>query len=251
MSERSEIMTDLQYISRILVRNRICDDISPLEKAVSIMYPGVNEVSYVIDKLNFPNVPIPRGIIPNNIAILDICFSIEIHENILDECEISYPVKLDETHKYNFSIEVSGLNENADEFYSGWHLDFDKKVDGVDNIHPFFHLTYGSMHLRSKLKNTEENGFLGKMLLLPTPRIPYPPMDVILGIDFILRNFYVNNLIEGILDDPRYKRAVKRSQVRLWKPYMLSVAHHWCGFKCNEYQSNVEEMTQGIMPYLI
>lgn len=76
-------------------------------------------------------------------------------------------------------------------------------------------------------------------------------MDVILGIDFILRNFYVNNLIEGILDDPRYKRAVKRSQVRLWKPYMLSVAHHWCGFKCNEYQSNVEEMTQGIMPYLI
>lgn len=80
-----------------------------------------------------------------------------------------------------------------------------------------------------------ENVNLGDVLLLPAPRISYPPMDIVLGIDFILSNFVEKKVYNELRCDPQYKSAVKNAQARLWKPYILSLAHFWCKHQCGEY----------------
>ena len=79
---------------------------------------------------------------------------------------------------------------------------------------------------------------LGDVLLLPTPRISYPPMDIVLGIDFVLSNFVKVDLYRQIQNDSQYKAAVKNAQEKYWKPYMLSLAHHWCNNNCLQMQFN-------------
>lgn len=54
-----------------------------------------------------------------------------------------------------------------------------------------------------------ENVNLGDVLLLPAPRISYPPMDIVLGIDFILSNFVEKKVYNELRCDPQYKSAVK------------------------------------------
>ena len=36
--------------------------------------------------------------------------------------------------------------------------------------------------------------------------------------------------------DSQYKAAVKKAQEKYWKPYILSLAHHWCGNNCQKVQ---------------
>lgn len=109
-------------------------------------------------------------------------------------------------------------------------------------------MTFGGNYLKKKIQ--EGNDF-GHMLLLLSPRIPYPPMDLILGIDFVLRNFFKKSQIQGILENSQYQRAVKNSQYRLWRPYMLSLAHYWCGMKnCLGFCID-DGLEYEIMPYLM
>ena len=67
------------------------------------------------------------------------------------------------------------------------------------------------------------SSYFGQLLLLATPRIPYVPMDGILAIDFILNHFYKSDDIGEVLSNSQYRKAVKASQRRLWKPYYESL----------------------------
>ena len=57
-------------------------------------------------------------------------------------------------------------------------------------------------------------------------------MDVVLGIDFVLSNFVKSDIYRQIQSDSQYKAAVNSAQEKYWKPYMLSLAHHWCNNSC-------------------
>ncbi|OAV64224.1 hypothetical protein Barb6XT_02885 [Bacteroidales bacterium Barb6XT] len=142
---------------------------------------------------------------------------------------------------YNFSIEIMGRNEKQT-VRSNWHLDFDNTIDS-EYMHPSFHLTYGG----KTMKSTE----LGNVLLLPAPRISYPPMDAILGVDFVLSNFVKEDTYNKIKADSQYKVAVRRSQQRLWRPYMLSVANHWCKFTNFQHFSINNNLGKQYQPTLI
>ena len=128
--------------------------------------------------------------------------------------------------QYSFRVTVEGRNQNG-LFKSSWHLDYDNN-NGQDFIHPHFHITWGG----NKMKNLN----LGEVLLLPTPRFSYPPMDIVLGVDFILSNFVKVDIYKQIQSDSQYKAAVKKAQEKYWKPYILSLAHHWCGNNCQKVQ---------------
>ena len=99
-------------------------------------------------------------------------------------------------------------------------------------MHPDFHLTFGGNAMKSEGEN--ENLVFGKVLIVPSPRLPHPPMDAILGIDFIIKNFVQKDIANNIISDSQYRKAVESSQWRLWRPYILAVASHWCKFNgCN------------------
>lgn len=207
---------DLQQIASILQKEKFCVDISPLSKIAS----EANKGGYNLQKLKIKIKDIPNNTRPN-ITALEVLLSVQIIETQPTGNIICNPVST-----YNFHIEISG-NDGEKTVHSSWHLDFDNS-NTSDYIHPSLHLTYGG----KTMKSTE----LGNVLLLPTPRIAYPPMDAVLGIDFVLSNFAKIDIYNKIKADSQYKAAVKHSQERLWKPYMLSLANHWC--KCSSLNSS-------------
>ena len=88
-------------------------------------------------------------------------------------------IQISHYHSTISGVTVEGKNQNG-LFKSSWHLDYDNN-NVQDFIHPHFHITWGG----NKMKDLN----LGEVLLLPTPRFSYPPMDIVLGVDFILSNF--------------------------------------------------------------
>lgn len=200
----SNYATYIRNIADILLKRKICSDITPLTN-------GYQKGICKIAKLKF-KIDIPRNTKPS-VSFLDAFLDVSYKETN----DVDIPIS-----QYSFRITIEGQNKTG-KVKSVWHLDYDDSV-GQDYIHPYFHLTWGG--------NTIKDMDLGDILLLPAPRISYPPMDVILGIDFVLSNFVKSDIYRQIQSDSQYKAAVKSAQEKYWKPYMLSLAHHWCNNSC-------------------
>lgn len=212
---RGNASTDIQNVARILQSKGLCTDISPLMKTIAIL----KERRIVqVEKLKLHINSAPRNTRPN-VESLDIYLNVSVPQLLSDDFEMSL-------NGYAFSMIIAGMDENGKKVKSSWHIDYDNS-DKAEYLHPHLHLTYGGQSM--------ENIPLGDVLLLPTPRLAYPPIDIILGIDFALSNFVKKDIYENIRSDPQYRAAVKHSQIKYWKPYMLSLAHYWCNFTCGDF----------------
>lgn len=116
----------------------------------------------------------------------------------------------------NLSIESA----NGDHLCA-WH--FDRHIEGDEpsaDAHPLYHFQNGGHVMKP------HNDFLGRALLLPAPRLPFPPMDAVLAIDFVLSNF--SGLCwSDLRDEPGYVRLLKESQEAFWKPYLKNLSSWW------------------------
>ena len=191
---------EINSIAKILQREKLCSDISPLNKCCS-------NGMYRVEELKFNIREVPRNTRPN-VELLEVLLDVSFQE-LQDDIPVS---------NYHFRITAQGLDSNVNLVKSSWHLDYDIN-NNQEYIHPHFHLTWGG--------DTMKGMGLGEVLLLPTPRISYPPLDIILGIDFVLSNFVKAEIYKRIQCDSQYKKAVKNAQEKYWKPYMLSIASHW------------------------
>jgi hypothetical protein len=103
-----------------------------------------------------------------------------------------------------------------------WHFDqhiYDDIDESVE-AHPLYHFQHGG-HEMKELADS-----LGKVLLLPAPRVASPPMEAVLCIDFLLSNF-AGNAWQRLREDTTYLRLLKEAQLRLWKPYVERIAAWW------------------------
>lgn len=205
------ILVEIKNIANILKQQNLCPDTTPLTK-------GYKNGECKVAKLKFNIQNIPRNTKPQ-VSLLEVLLDVFYVETGNFDIPIS---------QYSFRITTIGQNETG-HVKSSWHLDFDNN-DSQEYIHPHFHLTWGG--------ETIKNMNLGDVLLLPTPRIPYPPLDIILGIDFVLSNFVLASTYKQIQSNSQYKSAVRNAQEKYWKPYMLSLAHHWCNNHCNQTRLN-------------
>lgn len=181
-------VASIQYIASILKKKKLCLDTSPLTN-------GYNKAERVwnVAKLKFTiKDNIPRNTTPL-VPSLDVLLDVFYKETDNTDIPLS---------QYNFRVTVEGKNQNG-LFKSSWHLDYDNN-NVQDFIHPHFHITWGG----NKMKDLN----LGEVLLLPTPRFSYPPMDIVLGVDFILSNFVKVDIYKQIQSDSQYKAAVKNAQ---------------------------------------
>ena len=186
-------------------------DVRNISQAVGCMDAyGQNIVSYAFT-LNFWQITPPDNTLPalNN---MDISLEMKVKENLENEGE---PIVGD----YAMQLCISGMKDGQ-RYMCSWHLDLDTSTDHR-YIHPRFHLTYGGKKMRDMFNDSSSS--FGQLLLLVTPRIPCMPMDGILAIDFILNHFYKSDDIGEILSNSQYRKAVKSSQRRLWKPYYESL----------------------------
>ena len=225
----SNIMTDIKQISRILSDKEICGDLYPLNNAIATIR---DKNGYNVDKLELRIPIVPRNTRPNGVKSLTITLNVSVPQNQIDGKFSCLPWA-----GYNFSFLIEGLTQNK-KVKSAWHLDYDLCASSTV-IHPCFHLTFGGKMM--------ENVNLGDVLLLPVPRYGFPPMDIVLGIDFILSNFLEKAMYEEIKQNKYYQAAVRDSQEKFWKPYFLTIGSRWCsstGF-------DDKNLRQAILPTLV
>lgn len=226
-NSKISISEDLEQLALLLNQYNLCKDTERLYSASKkIKYDiGDNTTWKYSIGLQFSIPTLPSHIRPPELEFLEVYFTIDIDGNILTESII------DPINNLEFNISITGLS-NTGENVAYWHLD--KHVGEVDDgitkfIHPEYHLSFGGNKL------WDERRDYGNMLIHPSPRIPHPPMDAILGVDFILQNFINKQDIRRLISTPEYRSILKNSQRRIWMPYMLSLAHHWCNFSCTNY----------------
>src|SRR5690606_10190530 len=144
-----------------------------------------------------------------------------IIEDPIENLAIKFVVKLE---YYDNSLNDLKLSQ------SSWHLDKHDASKVVNTIHPLYHYEFGG----SELTKSEEFNF-GDFFLIDSPRIMHPPMDIILAIDFVIKNFYTFKDHSKLTSKTLYQRHVDNARKRVWRPYIISLASHFHDFK-DEYK---------------
>lgn len=118
---------------------------------------------------------------------------------------------------YDCNIRIKAIeDDNVSRFFS-WHLDCEENINGKF-VHPHFHFHAGGRKISGL--NT------GRLLMLSSPRIAYPPMDLPLAINFVIRNFVHRDDMSdqyAILNNKEYKDTVKQSETIILKPYFKEI----------------------------
>jgi hypothetical protein len=244
--ENKEIGEDLCLLAELLFSEGLCIDTSALNNAGNVCskIPENNQWKYSLGKLDF-SIDEVGSTIPPTATELVLRFSISIGGSENGVNEITDPL-----NSLTFDLEISGsfyddeVNDVLD-LYCSWHLDrhIFQAGDGKNKFsHPLYHFTFGGNKM-------EGSGLdFGSTLILPSPRLAYPPMDAILGVDFILQNYFHKDKTNKLMENPKYLEMVKKSQTRLWQPYFDSIAAKWGNAGNVKY--NVDFTYNRILPFL-
>lgn len=216
------IASDIFDFAELLVSHNVIQDAKSLYDVAGKLQQSKNKSNwgYECGNLKFSVTGRIASAIPQQIELVEIIFSISIAGTFSNE----YNPCRNPLVNLNFDIEIEGFDDQVNNYYSAWHLD--KHLDNANNnqtkyVHPEYHLTFGGNKLE------EKGPIFGSALILPSPRIVSPPMDAILGIDFIVQNYFPLSEISNLINDSRYKEILSNSQRRLWKPYYLSLSAAW------------------------
>lgn len=165
--------------------------------------------SYSVDRLSL-EVDLPQNALPVDcLSPLNIELSIDVrgHCDRLEEGELEHLI---------VDLMISAGQSN----YCAWH--FDRHIEGgaAPDAHPLYHFQHGGHAMKI------HGDHLGKSLILPAPRLAFPPMDAVLAIDFVLSNF-CGDCWQKLRDDSTYLRLLRNSQRSLWRPYLTRLASWW------------------------
>lgn len=175
----------------------------------------------------------PRGMKPSKLQSLSLIFEVGIVGDFKN-----YNLIKDPFEHLTFNIIVEGSSDGVT-YLNAWHLD--RHLGGkTDEAHPIYHMHYGGDKL------DKANNDYGQSLLMGAPRLMHPPMDLILGIDFIVSNFFPVSW-EKLQGEGTYTTMMKTYQDLIYKPYSYGIASHWN----STFDKDVEWMPQDIFPTLV
>lgn len=214
---RRERATELRELAQILLKQQICRNSSPLDKAAAMCRDdkpkGKNSWGYHLNGLLF-RIKTPRHTLPRKIGdYLDVELSVSLKgvceedsdDPFQDELSVSIVVSTNE---------VSAGRKNL----CAWHLDRHILEAGdheTEEVHPLYHFQYGGKRMYG-IEN------LGQVLLLDPPRLLHPPLDAILAVDFVLSNFSGAKW-KKLREDGNYRNMITDAQKLFWKPYVKSL----------------------------
>ena len=238
---KSTIIQGIQFLSIELKKLGFCENINQLDEAIkSIQTAKPNQPwSYSIKDFPIFITGTSRNAIPT-LESMTLYLSISFKEKPKNKDANTVSELIVES---SFSLLIQGKKKDEEKYYySGWHLDNDSS--GTEFIHPQYHISFGGIDFKKRIGENTNN-----LLLLKSPRLPHPPLDVILSIDYILKHFIENDRHKELTESVSYQTYIKNSQRRIWQPYYTAIAKHWCP-GCN---LTVENQTENILylPQLI
>ena len=160
---------------------------------------------------------IPRHMSHKNIQNLRILFSTKLKIDYNELIKNNDPFQ---NLEFNIYAYADDLDKHKELVYS-LHLDrhiFNEGDNIPNEVHPIYHFQFGGRKLKEKVID------YGQALFFDSPRITYHPMDFILGLDFLLSNFFPN-IWKLLQKEPRYINIIKKYQEYFMKPYYQSIAN--------------------------
>lgn len=235
IAKRKELAKDIISLHGILQKFFPLAEISSLNTAVTglknekpIQCPNNGFVhtnwGYNVSKLSFRlNKFSPKKIKPNDAS--DLKLIIDVH--LIGNCD--YIGTLNDPLSWlvlDFRVEGEIIKEDKIiKIFTCYHLDrhIMKDGDGNNEPHPFYHFQFGG----KKLLNSEGDLDTGDLIVIETPRIPHYPMDLIIGIDYLVSHFFPEKRKEILKASREYTILLKKYQDRILKPYFHTVSNHW------------------------
>lgn len=228
-SVRGRIASKIEQLARILLAYQVVLDVRPLYSAASQCrdYSSAQRWGYSVSNLLFrANGNLKT--IPANVEEISIELSISI-EGFCEPEEFQDPLT-----RLEFNINIIGrqlaLADNGEAIYKNascsWHLDRHIGEEPPEYIHPLYHFQYGGNSLNIGINDHGDQLDISSTLVLDSPRIPHPPMDVLIGTDFILSNFISSSRL-GFRREGEYINLILPVQEQLWKPYADVIAAYW------------------------
>ncbi|OJV51675.1 MAG: hypothetical protein BGO31_00275 [Bacteroidetes bacterium 43-16] len=232
---RIERASELEQFARVLQKSGICDPsyifdaakqlrdfefVPKIEKDDPVDY---NFWGYDSGEIIFYFENSPRHTYPVNASNLSLTLTVKVIADYNDFQAICDPYK-----HLEFNIIINGglfdkSSQETRELVTSYHLDrhiFKEGDNEPEDCHPIYHLQFGGRKLE------KSNRDFGNALILDAPRVAHYPMDIILGVDFILSNFF-SKTWRSLRRDGEYINLVKDYQQYFWKPYAHSSASHW------------------------
>lgn len=198
-------------------------DLDKLNEARKSLVSNKDTFTYSFSNIRLvvPKKSRPSHSIPRDVGDIEVILSIEddIVLNRLKPNHIGDPLK--KLEKFNIIL-------NSDKYTSSWHLDrHDRKENEAasNSVHPVYHLTFGG-HYMENLQNDDGDAF-GRALIVRTPRIMHPPMELMLGLDFIFSHFILKDELD-LLVDPAYISIINELKKNIWMPFALAMAKNYC-----------------------
>lgn len=228
MLHRHQLANDLLSLAELLEKQGI--NTGEIRKAVSQLkdanaVPKIDDsdkvdytyYGYDIGNIEFYFDKSPAHTHPDDLDPLTLKFDINLIAKYNEEQDYSDPLK-----HLEFNILVIGF-KNQTEHIISYHLD--RHPEGENHpieAHPKYHFQFGGRKLKKANKN------FGQSIILDSPRIMHYPMDIILGVDFIISNFFPITW-QSLKKENNYVSLVSNYRDKLMKPYFCSLAGHWKG----------------------
>ena len=238
---RAKIASGLDNLAHLLDKEKIVRDVSPLYKAAETCRnnaPAKGIWGYDVENLIFRGLG-EMKVFQNEFDTSNATITFSI--TVKGKCEPSEDE--DPLTSLGMQIIMNGDYEGEIDVipaFSAWHLDRHDSKNESAFLHPLYHLSFGGMYLESQLDKKNM-----PVILADTPRIVHLPMDAILGIDFVLTNFWQTSLL-GFRNEGAYVNLLAESQRNLWKPYFDTLHGFW--------QANSRQLTWSpfeIIPQLV
>lgn len=212
------ISSDLELLSGILnTENKVCISTTGINQIASRL-KSKKLFEYDLAPLEFKFTDYPKHLSHTNIDNLRLNFSIKLKG---DTEKISK--QEDPLNSLEFNIWIFGTNKNnpsSELFYS---LHFDRHIEGEnpsEEVHPIYHFQFGGRKIDDKATDR------GQALFMDTPRIMHHPMDIFLGIDFVLSNFFPK-VWKKFKKNGTYNNIIKKYQSYFVYPYFKNISRHF------------------------
>ncbi len=231
----NELLDDIQKIATLLEIHSI--NTSSIYTMKSNLDSNKPQIKYKLKPIKFlfkNNLRYPKIKSHKKVQNLELFFDMKVcidYESLRDFKDPFYD--------FAFNIKIFGNEESDLETKLIYTLHFDKHDGSVSPMpHPIYHFQLGGGELKDNITD------YGQALFLDSPRIMHHPMEFILGIDFVLSNFFPE-IWNDIKKKPDYFDTLKKYQEQFIQPYFQSIA--------NSFDSSLAQNwnAQEIYPQLI
>ena len=213
---KRDLISDIETIERLLLKCKSDISTSSFRRIISNLKNNTT-IGYEsgILELKYNDTEIPRHLSHKNIENLRLFFSIKLNMNYAKFSKNNDPFNHLEFNIFAYAINTN--NKSSELVYS---LHFDRHIGTTPSkeVHPMYHFQFGGHKLK------EKNIDYGQALFFDAPRISYHPMDFILGLDFVLSNFFPN-IWEALKREGSYINIIKKYQGYFMKPYYQSIGN--------------------------